>query len=229
MENPFSQQTVDFMWDLRFNNEKPWFEAHRADYEAHLNRPMKELAAQTLESMKRRAPGMDWQMHISRIYRDARRLFGRGPYKERLWFCIWTGDVGRHGPMFWFEIGPDRYGYGVGYYDTTPEITECWRRVIDADPAGFERFADEFEKLGRYRVDGEEYKRPKADRGEKINRWYNRRRIGAEFSADSGGELFSPELPERLADSFFELMPVYDLLRRVYHTAVTEQMIKGKG
>ena len=26
----FSQQTVDFMWCIRFNNERPWFEAHKA-------------------------------------------------------------------------------------------------------------------------------------------------------------------------------------------------------
>ncbi len=25
----FSQETVDFMWGIRFNNEKSWFEAHK--------------------------------------------------------------------------------------------------------------------------------------------------------------------------------------------------------
>ena len=30
----FSQETVDFMWGIRFNNEKSWFEAHKADYQA---------------------------------------------------------------------------------------------------------------------------------------------------------------------------------------------------
>ena len=25
---------------------------------------------------------------VSRIYRDARRLHGRGPYKDHLWFCV---------------------------------------------------------------------------------------------------------------------------------------------
>ena len=28
----FSQHTIDFMWNLRFNNEKPWFEAHKDEY-----------------------------------------------------------------------------------------------------------------------------------------------------------------------------------------------------
>lgn len=31
-------------------------------------------------------------LKTSRIYRDARRLFGRGPYKDHLWFCVRTRD-----------------------------------------------------------------------------------------------------------------------------------------
>ena len=28
----FSGATVDFMWGIRFNNEKGWFEAHKEEY-----------------------------------------------------------------------------------------------------------------------------------------------------------------------------------------------------
>ena len=45
----------------------------------------KALAAQTHELMQQRFPDMDCRLHVSRIYRDARRLFGRGPYKDHLW------------------------------------------------------------------------------------------------------------------------------------------------
>ena len=40
----FSGATVDFMWGIRFNNEKSWFEAHKEEYLTHFQRPMKELA-----------------------------------------------------------------------------------------------------------------------------------------------------------------------------------------
>ena len=40
----FSEQTVDFMWGIRFNNERAWFEAHKAEYLEHFYNPMKELA-----------------------------------------------------------------------------------------------------------------------------------------------------------------------------------------
>ena len=28
----FTDATVDFLWGIRFNNERPWFEAHKETY-----------------------------------------------------------------------------------------------------------------------------------------------------------------------------------------------------
>ena len=28
----FTDETVDFMWGIRFNNERTWFEAHKETY-----------------------------------------------------------------------------------------------------------------------------------------------------------------------------------------------------
>ena len=28
----FSQEAVDFLWGIRFNNERGWFEAHKEEY-----------------------------------------------------------------------------------------------------------------------------------------------------------------------------------------------------
>ncbi|MDR2501842.1 MAG: DUF2461 domain-containing protein [Oscillospiraceae bacterium] len=29
----FSQRTVDFMWELRFNNNKTWFTQHKEEFQ----------------------------------------------------------------------------------------------------------------------------------------------------------------------------------------------------
>ena len=42
----YSQETVDFMWGIRFNNERGWFLAHKDDYQQHLLAPTRELAMQ---------------------------------------------------------------------------------------------------------------------------------------------------------------------------------------
>ena len=39
----FSKQTMDFLWDLRFNNRKDWFEGHRQIYQDSLLTPFRLL------------------------------------------------------------------------------------------------------------------------------------------------------------------------------------------
>ena len=73
----FSQETVDFMWGIRFNNERGWFEAHKSDYQTYFLNPMKELGGQVQAQLLDRFPKSGLNLKISRIYRDARRLFGR--------------------------------------------------------------------------------------------------------------------------------------------------------
>ena len=79
MFHGFSQETVDFMWGIRFNNEKSWFELHKADYQTYFLTPMKDLGAQVQSALLDRFPQSGLNLKISRIYRDARRLFGRRP------------------------------------------------------------------------------------------------------------------------------------------------------
>ena len=98
---------------------------------------------------------------------------------------------------------------------------EAFRRLVDANPARFERLAAAVEKAD-FRLYGEEYKRPKGDRGERINRWYNRKRIGLERCKDFGGELFESSLPRTLAGAYAELMPIYEFFLEFYRAAAEE-------
>lgn len=212
----FTKKTSEFLWELQFNNERPWFMEHKEEFERVLNVPFKALAADTMKRMREKYPLMDCTLHVARIYRDARRLHGRGPYKDHLWFSIKNGDMLLEGPMFWFEIGAAEYSYGMGFYSATAKQMEAFRQSIDANPAKFERIAADIEAIKEFVVTGEEYKRPKGDKGEIINRWYNRRRIGIECTKDFGGELFSPRLPEILVSAYSELMPMYEFFLEFY-------------
>ena len=50
----FSDAAIDFMWGIRFNNEKAWFEAHKQEYLTYFYRPMQQLGQQ----LHRRKPQM---------------------------------------------------------------------------------------------------------------------------------------------------------------------------
>lgn len=214
----FTEKTPEFLLELAFNNERPWFAAHRDEFEEHVNGPMKALMRETVDSLNERYPDVGFEGHLSRIYRDARRLFGRGPFKDHLWMSVNSADVGRHGPVFWFEISPRGCSYGAAWYEISPAGMAGFRSAIDANPARFARIAEDIAKIDGIWLYGEEYARPKGDLGETINPWYNRKSVGCGRERGFEGDMLSPELPEILAGEYARFMPLYDFLRELYRT-----------
>ena len=223
----FTEKTGAFLWDLAFNNERSWFLAHKQEFEDFVNTPFKALAADAFEQLNARFPDFEGRLHISRIYRDARRLFGRGPYKDHLWFSIKPGAVLLEGPMFWFEFGASDYAYGMGFYSATPAQMAAFRKGLDANPARFLRLARALERKG-WEVDGEPYKRPRALHGDPLlDAWYNRKWVGLERRFDLGGPAFTDALPGVLVDAWTELMPMYEYLMEAY-LSCPEEMGRGR-
>ena len=87
----YSPAALDFLWGIRFNNERGWFLAHKEDYQSHVLAPTRALGEQVYDAMHEKYPHEPFLLKMSRIYRDARRLHGQGPYKDHLWFCIRAG------------------------------------------------------------------------------------------------------------------------------------------
>ncbi len=209
----FTQETSDFLWDLSFHNERPWFQEHRELYNRVLHVPFHALAEDVHARMNQDFPLADFELHVSRIYRDARRLFGRGPYQDHLWFTLYHRDNRlTEGPVFWFEISPARFGYGMGFYDASPAEMEAFRSRVDADPAGFERLVSDAVKMRGFHLSGPEYKRMRKDLGPVINPWYNRKRFSLELEKDFDPALLGPDLTDRLCRVYRRLMPLYEYL-----------------
>ena len=131
----FSQQTNDFLWGIRFNNERSWFEAHKQTYLDQVQAPLRELAQEVYQQFSARHQDLPLMVRVSRIYRDARRLFGRGPYKSHLWFSLRiAGEDWAAHPVLWFEIFPAGYAYGMGIYDAKPATMARFRQDMDQHP-----------------------------------------------------------------------------------------------
>ena len=212
----FSEKTGAFLWELAFHNERPWFLAHKQEFEDEVNTPFKALAADTYKLFSARFPDFEGQVHVSRIYRDARRLFGRGPYKDHLWFSLKSSRIAHEGPDFWFLLEKAQYSYGLGFWAASPAQMEAFRKAVDANPARFRRIAEGVEQKG-YAVGGTAYKRPKKLHDDKLlDAWYNRKWLEADKCYDLGGAAFTPQLPQIVADAFCELMPLYEYLLEVY-------------
>lgn len=219
----FTPETQEFLWGIALNNERPWFLEHKEQYEDCLYTPMKALAEDVAEELNMLYHDMAWQTRVTRIYRDARRLNGNGPYKDKLWFTVRRGDILRDdGPVFFFELGAAKYTYGLGFYKITGAQLRVYRRRIDLDPKRFIKAATAADKLGDFEVTGREYDRIYGNRGPVINKWYKRREPGIACCRDFGEELYSPDFKETLAAAYTELMPLYEFFAEVYHKGNAE-------
>lgn len=160
----FSDATIDFLWELRFHNERPWFLEHKQVFLDTLDRPMKALAADVTAALEQAYPDRKWYLHVARIYRDARRLHGNGPYKENLWFTLrCDSSRGPEIPAFYFEITPHNYSYGMGFYWAKANTMACFRRAIDADPLPLTALAEQLNAQDTFVLTGQDYARAKGD------------------------------------------------------------------
>lgn len=206
----YTQETLDFLWGIRFNNERSWFLAHKQDYEAHLLAPTRALGEQVYEALHAAFPKEPFLLKLSRIYRDARRLHGNGPYKDHLWFCVraggedWTGR-----PTFYFEIGPDYYSYGMGFWCPRPALMAAYRRGLDQHPETLSRLVRQFNKQEVFTLSGPEYARSKGETTALLQPWYNRKSINLQHDGPLDERIFSPELAQDVIDGFRALMPLY--------------------
>lgn len=210
----FSQETIDFLWGIRFNNERSWFELHKEEYKTVLETPMRELNKALYEGLSEKYEDLALMSRVCRIYRDARRLHGRGPYKDNLWLTV-SLPVERwaSAPTFWFEIAPEGYSYGLGYWMAQASTMAKLRARMDNDPGTMEKLVRGVEKRKEFVLTGQEFKRPKEAPSDLLFPWYNKRN-GFSLTCDRDHDelLFSTELVGHVLEGWEALMPMFRYL-----------------
>ena len=207
----FSQKTIDFMWNLRFNNEKIWFEAHKDEFIREFQSPMKALGREVFERLSSDFDKYSFVHKVSRIYKDVRRVKGGDPYRTNLWFCIerpseeWTST-----PVFWFELAPENWSYGLGYYSALSKTMAKHRARIDKNPRKFEALIAPLVKQDEFILEGPEYTRKKEAPTPNLSAWYNKKTFALIHDQPISEDLFSRELVDRLLKGYTFLMPFYD-------------------
>ena len=206
----YTDETVDFMWGIRFNNDRTWFEPRKEIYRRALLEPTKALAAQVYDTMHKTYPDEPFICKVSRIYRDARRLHGQGPYKDHLWFCIRTGDRDWTGkPTFYFEIAPEYYSYGMGFWEAPAILMNYYRKAIDARPEELRTLVEDFNAQTVFRLEGAEYARSKGCPDPVLHPWYQKKSVNLEHTVPLDEKIYDPALVEELIRGYESLMPFY--------------------
>lgn len=212
----FSDDTIDFMWGIRFNNERGWFNEHKREYIEHFYEPMKELNAELYQRMCADFPERTFISKVTRIYRDARRLHGRGPYKDHLWLALqgpmdgWTDT-----PNLFFELSPDGWCYGMGVWCSHAATAAKLRARMDRDPEPMEKLTRMLDGQSEFSLQGEEYSKTKTPSRPILAPWYNKKHYSLIHEEPNSAVLYDRSLVDRIYEGWKFLMPFYEYLDTV--------------
>jgi len=212
----FTAKTLNFLKNLRANNNKAWFEAHRQDYEQHLLKPLQNLVLDmgafmlTIDPHFEITPAVN--KTISRIYRDTRFSRDKSPYRGRMWIAFKrrSKDLS-DAPSYFFEISIDSYRYGMGFYSASTDTMRKFRKAIDIKPGEFRKAISFYPKQRVFVLEGEKYKRVlDENKPEEIQEWYQRRNLYLVCNRPIDNRLFSGKLVDDLISGF-------GLLKHFFH------------
>lgn len=206
----YCDKTIEFLWGIRLNNDRAWFNAHKEEYLQYLYQPTIALGKEAYDRFMEKYPKLGLNLHVCRIYRDARRLHGQGPYKDHLWLTIRPdNDVWSHQPVFWFEIAPEGWSYGVGFWNATAQVMRAMRQDMDENPKRLEKLVRRMGRDGRFSLQGADYARKKEGPTPLLTPWYNKKDISVGCQRPFDGLACSPELVDVLVDGYSFLEPYY--------------------
>lgn len=155
---PFTKRALTFFRSLARHNDKPWFEAHRADYENDVRGPMRDLVEEMDVRLARFAPEIcgDPRRSMFRIHRDIRFSKDKSPYKTNAgcWF-FHRGSSGKVGGEasegsagFYFHLEPGQCFVGGGLWmPPRPQLNRL-RAAIAEKPAPFAKVVRGLKRYG---------------------------------------------------------------------------------
>ncbi len=215
----FTQTGLDFLQNVKIHNSRQWFAENRTIYDNQLVKPFRALVEELTPTMLQIDQWFETKPAIgktlSRINRDTRFSKDKSLYRDRLWLTFKRPSKDwKESPCYFFEIDPEGYRYGLGYYCVPKQTMDIFRDEINQDHNKFLQVINCVKKP--FELYGESYKRPLVkDLPPKIASWYNRKDLGVIASSNHIEDLFSKNLIQKLSKGFKQLIPLYDYLLKV--------------
>jgi len=215
----FSRKTLDFLEQVHRRNSRSWFEEHRDEYEQNLLYPFRSLAAALSSIITEIDPELETNPRrvVSRIHRDIRFSHDKSLYKKSMWLTFRRRIEGwQDSPAFYFEVTPEFYRFGMGYYVISRETMDRIRHIIETKERLFRRHLSALLAIPGMEVAGEAYKRTiNAAIPEDLQPLYQKKELYLVVNREIDELLFSKELVPDLEICFGKLAGFYRFLRDV--------------
>ncbi|HVO37516.1 MAG TPA: DUF2461 domain-containing protein [Spirochaetia bacterium] len=210
---------LSFLKKLRTNNNKPWFEAHRSEYEEAQTRFEDFVAALIIEMSKfEDLGGITPKDCMFRIYRDVRFSKDKSPYKTGMGASLGPGGRKSRGFPYFLHVSPgDHSMLAGGCHESTTEQMAAWRSAVDKDPSAIRKIVERKDFIDAFGgLQGE--KLAKAPRGYPADHpdleLLKLKQVTVMHTA-TDKELLSPSVVQESAAIFKTMKPFLDYLGRI--------------
>jgi uncharacterized protein (TIGR02453 family) len=213
----FRPAAFRFLRQLKRNNRREWFQAHRDVYEHELREPVGELLQELDVRLATLAPELvaDPKRAVFRIHRDVRFSKDKSPYKTNVAFWVNHRDLGRSaatvvhgGAGLYFHVEPGESIIAGGIWmPPAPALLRIRDALID-DREGFERSLRTLKRrFGGLSTEAVLQRLPRGyPENHPAGRWLRYKSFTVSRPV-SVADLRRADLPERLARDYRVLIP----------------------
>jgi len=199
----FPRDLIDFLSELRKNNDREWFQAHREDYETYLVEPAREFVLAIGDCLNKLGSDIHAEPRVRgsifAINRDVRFSKDKTPYETHLDMWFWQGDgPSRERPGYFFRLTPETLTLGAGMHGFSDATLERFRQAV-LEPVRGARLEAIGQKLTTQGVDvgGQTYKKvpPGLPANHARADWLRHSGLFAAKDIPLPAEAFSDQLP----------------------------------
>ena len=165
--NGFSDTGLQFLADLRANNNREWFDEHKQVYKEEIVEPALDFIVDLGGRLRSIYTDLNFDTRtngagsLMRIYRDIRFSKDKTPYRTNVGIVFWQGEGKKmERPGFYLHIDAEDAWMGGGWYIFTKAVLESYREAV-ADETGGAALAATLAQLKAqgYEIWGDRYKR----------------------------------------------------------------------
>jgi len=214
----FSEEAINVLLDIRFNNNKEWYEANKDRYKQFVHQPMASFADRVYEILHKNHEEFTDTARICRIFRDTRFSKNKQKYKDSKWFFFREGSISTieyPKPNYFFELKAESYVYGLGFWASARHM-ELFRENVRNNPSALMEMIELYNNQSVFNLTGDMYKKKfQDDVEEPLKEWYLHKEFTFVTERPIDDILFSADIVDMAAEDFLKIYPIYEYFSEI--------------
>ncbi|MEL6558141.1 MAG: DUF2461 domain-containing protein [Bacteroidota bacterium] len=215
------QESIEFLYDLRANNSKEWFDQNRERYQKTRTNfiDVSQAIINSIEAFDEKIAEtqLDPKKTMMRINRDIRFSKDKTPYNSHLFTYINEGGKKTPTAGYFFSFDPGQSFYGAGAYKPPTDILNQMRQEIDYNPEEWKELVSSDNLKSRFGeiISTEQLSRPPKgyDKAHPLLDWIKRKDFYVKKSI-SDEELLDGKIVEKITEDLKATSSLVNFLNR---------------